>query len=479
MKILMMASEMAPLAASGSLGTGVAVLARGLRALGHEVSVVLPLHRAARETSSLKKTGVKFSVMVGNAKYATEIFETTTPDGTQVFLVARDEFFDRSGLYGNESGDYQDNSTRFVFFTKCALELARRMDPAPEVIHAHGWQTALAGVFVRDGRLPFRTVFTPHGLEYQGNFWSYDFALTNLPGEYFSAKGLEFFGSLNLLKSGILFSDVVVLPGERFVAAAQTPSHGCGLEVVLRENASKLVGIPDGQELDGWDPGLDSALVSPFSLRKFKNRAGNAGKLAEAFAWEPEAHATFLVFAEASEGLDLVFDSLDRLIPSGVRVGLLGNPGKANRRAAEVAVRKHRGHFGWLEEFTDDQARLALGGADFLLVPGPANPLSPWLMRGLVYGLIPVAFQTQGLFQLVTERRRESGNGFYFADASANALIDACRKALANTEKPTERETLARACMEADFSPKASAKAHEALYLRLVDASNTPRKKAA
>ncbi|MEX1119407.1 MAG: glycogen/starch synthase, partial [Terrimicrobiaceae bacterium] len=89
MKILMMASEMAPLAASGNLGTGVAVLARGLRALGHEVSVVIPLHRSARETGGLKKTGVKFSVMVGNAKYATEIFETAAPDGTQVFLVAR------------------------------------------------------------------------------------------------------------------------------------------------------------------------------------------------------------------------------------------------------------------------------------------------------------------------------------------------------------------------------------------------------
>jgi starch synthase len=460
------------------MGTGVAVLARGLRALGHEVSVVLPLQRAAREKASLKKTGVKFSVMVGNAKYATEIFETTTPDGTQVFLVGRDEFFDRSGLYGNESGDYQDNSTRFVFFTKCAIELARRVDPAPEVIHSHGWQTALAGVFVRDGRLPFRTVFTPHGLEYQGNFWSYDFALTNLPGDYFSAKGLEFFGSLNLLKSGILFSDLVVLPGERFVAAAQTPSHGCGLEIVLRENASKLAGVPDGQDLDGWDPALDPSLASPFSLRKIKNRAGNAGKLAQAFDWDEGGLATFVVFAEASDGLAVLFDSLDRLLPSGVRVGLLGKPDKANRKAAEIAARKHRGRFGWLEDFTEEEARLALGGADFLLIPGPASPLSPWLMRGLLYGLIPVAFQAQGLFQLVVERRQGTGNGFYFAEASPDALVDACRKALGVISEPGDREALIRACLEADFSMKASAKAHEALYLRLVGASAS-RKKAA
>ncbi|MEX1119589.1 MAG: hypothetical protein WEB60_12430, partial [Terrimicrobiaceae bacterium] len=272
--------------------------------------------------------------------------------------------------------------------------------------------------------------------------------------------------------------DVVALPGERFVAAAKTPSHGCGLEIVLRENAAKLVGIPDGQDLEGWDPASDSALTAPYSLRKLKSRAANGASLATLLSWEPGADATMVVFAEASDGLDVLFEGLDRLLPGGVRVALFGNPGKANRRAAEIAARKHRGRFAWMEEFTGDQARLALGGGDFLLVPGAANPLSSWLMRALVYGLIPVAYQTQGLFQLVSERRQGAGNGFYFAKASAGALVDACRKALDATSSPADREAVVRSCMEADFSPKASARSHESLYLRLVGPSES-RKKAA
>ena len=46
-------------------------------------------------------------------------------------------------------------------------------------------------VFVRDQRLSFHTVLTPHSLEFQGNFWSYDFGLTNLPGDYFSPRELD------------------------------------------------------------------------------------------------------------------------------------------------------------------------------------------------------------------------------------------------------------------------------------------------
>ncbi len=83
----------------------------------------------------------------------------------------------------------------------------------PEIVHAHNWQAALVPVLAAEQRLPARTVLSAHTLAYQGNFWSYDFGLTNLPGENFSPRGLEYYGSMNLLKAGILYADSVVLPG--------------------------------------------------------------------------------------------------------------------------------------------------------------------------------------------------------------------------------------------------------------------------
>ena len=86
------------------------------------------------------------------------------------------------------------------------------MTPTPEILHCHDWTAALVPVLVRERGLPFATVLSIHHLAEQGNFESWDFALTNLPGRYFDLHGVEFFGRLNLLKGGILFADRVVLP---------------------------------------------------------------------------------------------------------------------------------------------------------------------------------------------------------------------------------------------------------------------------
>jgi starch synthase len=148
MKILLAASELEPFTGAGEFGAAIRALARGLVERQHEVSVVLPFYRAARENGAgkAKRIGVKLSVAVGNARYPATIREMKTPDGVQVFFVERDEFFDRSGLYGTDEGDYQDNAARFIFYSRCVVELARRLDPAPDIAHAHRALRALAGL---------------------------------------------------------------------------------------------------------------------------------------------------------------------------------------------------------------------------------------------------------------------------------------------------------------------------------------------
>src|SRR4029453_539240 len=102
MKILVASSELTPLARTGGLADAVAELTTELSRLGHEVRVVIPYYRSIREgkVAKTKKTRVKFNVQVGNAGIPVDVFETQTPEGVQVFLIARDEYFDRSGFYG-------------------------------------------------------------------------------------------------------------------------------------------------------------------------------------------------------------------------------------------------------------------------------------------------------------------------------------------------------------------------------------------
>jgi len=480
MNILMAASELAPLVRSGGLADAVAELSGELQKLGNEVSVVLPYYRAIREDKSLKtrKTGVRFSVSVGAGRYPCDIFECKTASGVQVFLVSRDEYFDRSGLYGIDGRDYQDNAARFIFFTKCVVELARRLEPSPSIVHLHSWETSLAPVFVREQGLPFRTVLTPHSLEYQGNFWSYDFGLTNLSGDYFSARGVEYFGSMNCLKGGILYADAVVLPGERFVSAAQTGEHGCGLDPVLREHHHKLYGIPASSGLQGWNPANEAALAAKFSAKNLPARAKNRAPLLEACGLAPgDPRAVYVAFTEATQGagIDLLLAALDRLFVEDVRLALLGPVKPELTIPLEAARRKYPGQFAHLEKFEEPLARKALAGADIFVLPGAVEPKTIWLKRALSYGAIPVAARCGGLFQTVLDWDQEGGNGFVFSSATADGLLDACRHAARKIADPETREKLQQASLALDFSPAAVARRHVALYEQLTGSHGLTR----
>ena len=463
MKILVASSELTPLARTGGLADAVAELTAELSRLGHEVSVVIPYYRSIREgkVAKTKKTRVKFNVQVGNAGIPVDVFETQTSEGVQVFLIARDEYFDRSGFYGVDGRDYQDNAARFVYFTKAVVELAGRMKPSPEILLANGWQTALLPVFVAERRLPYRTVLTPHSLAFQGNFWSYDFALTNLPGDYFSAHGVEYYGSMNCLKGGILFAHAVVLPGERYVWEAQTPEHGYGLENVLREHQHKLYGIPSSEAVNDWKlPASESS-----------NRQ-RAALLEAAGLSADEPRAIFVAFSQSSEakGLGILFPALDRLLADDVRLILLDAVPAEHITALEIAERKHRKRFVHISPADESLQRKALAGADIFLVPGPAEPEAVWLRRAMLSGAIPLAAQCPGLFQFVRdwEQSRGEGNGFVFSAQTPDGLLDGCRKALRVLDDKATRDLLRKRCLSADFSLEAAARAHVELFERLL-----------
>ena len=272
MKILMATSEFSPLGSTGDLGDQIRILSVELKRLGHDVSVVMPFYRPIREGNyDIRPTGLEFQINLGGKRASTDIVETTGPEQIQVFLVRRDEYFDRSGIYGGDGRAYEDNAERFIFFAKAAIELARRLSPSPELIHCHDWTTALIPVFVRDRQLAFLTVLTIHNLEHQGSFWSFDFGLTGLPGSYFGPRGLEFYGRLNFLKSGILYADAVTLPGEVSLFEAFNPQHGFGLDAVLQENRFRTYGIPHGVDYSQTNPSLDKLLG-----RRYKSEEANA-----------------------------------------------------------------------------------------------------------------------------------------------------------------------------------------------------------
>ena len=147
--------------------------------------------------------------------------------GVPVSFVVADEFFDRDYLYGGPGGDYSDNAERFAFFARAILALADRLEPPPDIIHCHDWQTAPVPVFARaDGRpaasVP-RTVLTVHNLGYQGLFPAAVWPLLGLDWSYFTPRNLEFYGQVNFLKGGLVHADWLTTVSRRYAEEILDP----------------------------------------------------------------------------------------------------------------------------------------------------------------------------------------------------------------------------------------------------------------
>lgn len=471
MKILFTGSEMAPLARSGGLGDVLEALPAALAARGHEVSVVLPCYRGLREQA--RDTGVKIAVQVGPQRVAAEIWECTAPNGVQVFLVRGDQYFDRAGLYGAAGRDFEDNAERFIWFSKVVVELARRIVPPPEIIHAHDWQTALVPVLVRERRLPFKTVLTIHNLAYQGSFWGLDFGLTNLPGEYFGAQGVEFYGRLNLLKGGILFADALTTVSERYAREIQTLEQGSGLDAVVRENAQKLTGILNGADYEIWNPASDALLPERFSPAALAGKKACQEALLSACELVPSPRGpVFAIVSRLAEqkGIDLLLPLLDRLLADDVRLVILGEGDPAYERELFIASKRHAGRFAYRQSMDEPLAHLIYAGADAFLIPSHFEPCGLSAMYSLKYGTLPIAHATGGLYESILDYdpTTETGHGFLFYDATPAALWDALIRAKRYFADPVEWQALMRRAMACDFTWARTVQRYEAVYAKIL-----------
>src|SRR5947209_4994449 len=345
MRILMISAEGPPLQRAGALIDVMDALPHELRARGHEVSVALPFYREIRENPAFKEedTGVTVDVRVGEKTYITEFLEGRSASGVQLFLIRCDDFFDRPGIYGEHGQPYEDNAARFIFFSKAALELARRLIPSPQVLHFHDWPAALVPVYARAHHLPFATVLTIHHLAEQGSFWGLDFRLTNLPERFFTLRGLEFFGKLNFLKGGILFADKVTTVSERHRREIQTPEFGRGLDLVLRENAHKLSAILHGADYARWNPETDKLLPANYTPGELSGKQLCRDALLNGLRLNPEPRGPvfgMVTRVVGEKGFDILVPVPDRILHNDVRLVILGEGDPSYETALLVATRK-------------------------------------------------------------------------------------------------------------------------------------------
>src|SRR5262249_27096093 len=110
-----------------------------------------------------------------------------------------------------------------------------------------------------------KTVLTIHNLGYQGNFSPVILGDLGLDGSVYHPEGLEFYGRVSFLKSGIIWSDAITTVSPTYAREIQTPEFGFAFDGLLRSRAYKLTGILNGVDYIEWNPEADPYLPAHYS----------------------------------------------------------------------------------------------------------------------------------------------------------------------------------------------------------------------
>jgi starch synthase len=471
MRILMISAEAPPLQRPGALVDVLDALPRELRERDHEVSVALPFYREIRENPEVEAndTGVTVDVRVGEKNYVAEYLEGRTASGVQLFFIRCDEFFDRPEIYAEHGVPYEDNAARFIFFNKAAVELARRLTPVPQILHAHDWAAGLLPVYIREHNLPFSTVLTIHRIAEQGSFWGLDFALTNLPQRYFSLRGVEFFGRLNFLKAGIQFADRITTVSEHHKREILTPEFGCKLDGVLRENAHKLSGILHGADYTRWSPETGPVLPAHFNTEKLWGKTICRDALLADLQLAPAPRGPVFGMVTrlvAEKGFEILTPLFDRLLSDDVRLIILGEGEPAFETQLAIASRRYPTRFAYRRHYDERLAHLIEAGADITLIPSRFEPGGLMAMYSLKYGALPVAHATGGIREIVEDYDPNLGRGYGFLcyQYSAEAFWDSIKRARELFCDRAAWLDLMQRAMAREFNWSTAAQRYEELY---------------
>jgi starch synthase len=473
MNIVMVSSEMGPFSKTGGLGDVLGTLPYALSELGHDVSVFIPFYRSVPATSP--ELLFQSDVSMGQRRVVFEVFRIHRRGRVNVYAIRKDEYFDRSYLYGSPR-EYDDNAERFIFFSKAVVHSMQSLGMRVQIVHAHDWQAALVPVYLqrsREGVFPrVPTVFTIHNLAYQGLFDAHEFQRTNLDPSLFSTDGLEFFGRMNLMKGGILFANAVTTVSPRYAAEIQTAEYGYGLDGVLRSRKDSVHGILNGVDYSEWNPEKDQHLAQNFNVDTLATKKSCREALIQELKLTSNSRKpVFGIVTRLAhqKGIDLLLQTFSEMLSKGALLAILANGDTKYEGAFEQFARSYPKQFGLKIGFDGGLAHRIYAGSDFFLMPSLYEPCGLSQLYAMRYGSIPIVRATGGLEDTIRawEPGQKDGTGIKFDKAEPAALLTAFQQAMDLYKKPTVLAALRKNGMSANFSWEKSAREYEKLYQSL------------
>lgn len=475
MKILLASSEVVPYIKTGGLGDVAGTLLNEYRKTGNEAAAILPLYKKIKKSAKdfkLLPLNKEITVPLGNSLEKGRLWKGKTPEGADVYFIENRKFYDRDELYSTSKGDYPDNASRFIFYSRGVLEALKALKFKPDIIHCNDWHTGLIPVYLKtlykDEFSKTATLMTIHNLGYQGIFKKSAMPLTGLAQALFNIDGLEFYGNINFLKAGILFADIITTVSSNYAKEILTPEYGFGLDGVLKKRRDCLYGIINGIDYSEWNPEEDNFIPAKYSKDDLSGKVICKKSLQKEHGLT-EANIPLIGMVTrltSQKGLDIVADAMDTIIESGAQMIILGKGDESLHRLFSGFQKKYNKKLSVTIDFDNALAHKIYAGSDIFLMPSKYEPCGLGQLIALRYSTIPVARKTGGLLDTIKEYNPSKGigTGFLFTRYSYKELIKTVNRAKEFFNTNRHWMKIQRNAMSMDFSWSHSAQEYLSLY---------------
>ncbi|TCL75276.1 glycogen synthase (ADP-glucose) [Hydrogenispora ethanolica] len=475
LKILLLSAEVVPFAKTGGLADVAGALPKALKELGHDVRVAMPRYGFIDKNKfNLQERLIGLTVPMNGGSDTASVYEGKIGADVPVYMIDNPKYFDREGIYM-----YPDDADRFVFFSRGAMEMLKRLDWAPDILHCNDWHTAIVPNWLKsiykDDPFFARTasIYTIHNLAYQGVF---GYRVLEIAGvdkyQFMVPPGVSPENQINMMGRGIFFADLVNTVSDTYAQEILTSEYGEGYDWLLRERRDRLYGIVNGIDYESNNPAADPHIFHHYDLQHAEDKLHNKLALQKESGLAQEPHTPLIgMISRLSDqkGFDLIGHVIEAMMANlNFQFILLGTGAEHYHNLFHSIQERFPSRSAVYLTFNSALAQKIYAASDLFLMPSRFEPCGLGQLIALRYGSIPIVRETGGLKDTVQnyDPQTSNGNGFTFRQYDALAMYTAIVRAIETYHYPEVWKTLIQRAMSADFSWRVSAAKYIDLYHR-------------
>ena len=153
-KVLFITQEITPYVSESEMATVGRHLPQAIQEKGREIRTFMPKWGNINERRNQLHEVIRLSgmnIIIDDTDHPLIIKVASIQSARmQVYFIDNDDYFQNRLQEADENGvEYEDNDDRTIFYARGVLETVKKLRWCPDIVHCHGWMTALAPLYIK------------------------------------------------------------------------------------------------------------------------------------------------------------------------------------------------------------------------------------------------------------------------------------------------------------------------------------------